>query len=117
MKKFTLPKAFILKKDDDFRDVINDGKPLQGECFTVFVRKCNSLRFGFAVNSKVKSKPKRNRLKRRTREAVRLLFRNYNLSADIVFIAREAMERAAHEKVMKEVGEFLKRAEKMAENN
>ncbi|MDZ7314547.1 MAG: ribonuclease P protein component [candidate division KSB1 bacterium] len=81
------PKALILKKSRDIYQVIHHGKRYQSECFTAFYKKNDEVKFAFTVNSKIKKKPQRNRLKRKIREAVRKTFRRYELKSSIVFIA------------------------------
>lgn len=81
------PKALILKKSRDIYQVIHHGKRYQSECFTAFYKDNEEVKFAFTTNSKIKTKPQRNRLKRKIKEAVRKTFRRYELKSSIVFIA------------------------------
>ncbi len=88
MTDYSFPKALILKKSEQFRDIIKNGKSVQSECFVVYYVHEKELKFGFSASAKVTSKPKRNRLKRLAREVIRQTFRRYNPKAEIVIIAK-----------------------------
>lgn len=114
MTGYTLPKALILKKSEQFREIIQNGINIQSECFAVYYLPNKQLQFGFTVSKKVENKPDRNRLKRILREAVRLCFREYELCAGIVLIANSNMRKISHEKVLSEIRRILLQIEKAA---
>jgi ribonuclease P protein component len=112
LRNYALPKEFILKKSDSFRKVIQYGTALSGEYFNVFYFPDNVLKIGFAVSNKVLVKPKRNRIKRMTREGVRFLVRKISVHAHIVFLAKANALGANHLDVNKEIEEHVVEIEK-----
>ena len=114
MNGYTLPKALILKKSEQFREIIQNGIYIQSECFVVYYLSQREVQFGFTVSKKIVNKPMRNRLKRILREAVRLAFRDYELRAGIVLIANSNLLNASHETIMKEIRRLFQQIEKSA---
>jgi ribonuclease P protein component len=69
-------------------------------------------RFGFVVSGRLANAVKRNQIKRRMRESVRLRIQKGELVAgwDIVFIARRGVLGASYQQVDQAIGLLLRRA-------
>jgi ribonuclease P protein component len=108
----TLPKAIVLKKSEMFRYVMQHGTSIHGECFTIFYLPNSEFKIGFAVSNKIRTKPKRNRLKRMTREGVRSFFRRVSIHAHIIFIAKPRALLFNYLVVQKEIEQHFLEIEK-----
>lgn len=84
-----MEKQISLRKNTDFDKVYKKSKAFFNRDFTILIRnnECSSPRFGFSISKKVGKANKRNKLKRRLREIVRLNYRNIN-NVDIVIIPK-----------------------------
>jgi len=77
-----------LKKNFEFKRVMNKGKCINGKFIAMYVfpNKLKKLRFGFAISKKAGKAHDRNRIKRVIRENVRLIEFDFESSFDIVFL-------------------------------
>ena len=77
-----------LKKNFEFKRVINRGKCINGKYIAMYVfpNKLKKLRVGFAISKKAGKAHERNRIKRIVRENVRLIEADFSQSFDIVFL-------------------------------
>ncbi len=95
-----LKKELRLTKTKDFNAVLNEKKVFQDDYFLLKFKKNNLKisRFGFIVSSKVSKKAvKRNYIKRRMRESIRLSHHHIKKGFDIVIIAKKrALELDFH---------------------
>ncbi len=120
-----LPKEYRLKKMKDFEILFKEGWFVNGEIFTAKVWKINAekyprrkyteddLKIGFVVGLKVsKSAVKRNRLKRRMREVVRLALKNQKLKKGfmVAIIAKPEALSKDYEEIEKGVVDILDKA-------
>jgi len=84
-----LPKANRLKKKKDFEQVFKRGKGYKEDFLYLKINK-NGLkisRFGFVVGKKYSNKATlRNKIKRRLRETVKILFPNIKKGVDVILI-------------------------------
>lgn len=98
-----------LKKNFEFKRVINRGKCINGKYIAMYVfpNKLKKLRFGFAVSKKAGKAHDRNRIKRIVRENVRLLEQEFGQSVDIVFVWKNRI--SADEVNFFEIKEELKK--------
>jgi ribonuclease P protein component len=69
-------------------------------------------RFGFAVGRRIGKAVQRNRIKRRMRESVRMMFQSGEIAAgwDVVLIARHPIQEASFRQVDEAIGLMLRRA-------
>ncbi len=77
MKKFE-----VVKRHEEFNDIINNAKYKKNENFTIYIRKGNYPypRFGIAISKKVGIAVVRNKLKRQIRSIIdfnKAAFKNY----------------------------------------
>ena len=77
-----------LKKNYEFKRVLNRGKCINGKFLAVYVfpNKLKNLRVGFAIGKKAGKAHDRNRIRRLIRESYRLIENRLKLGYDIVFV-------------------------------
>ena len=117
-----------LKKKRDFEIAFENGRFLGGQLVTMKVWHINpdqypkrgysveDLKIGFVVSKKVhKSAVKRNRLKRRMREVVRLLIKDGALRPGnmVVIMAKASMLDAEYQDIEKDIVSLLKKGKIM----
>jgi ribonuclease P protein component len=88
------------------------GTSIHGECFTIFYLQDSELKIGFAVSNKIRTKPKRNRLKRMAREGVRCFFRQVSIHAHIVIIGKPRALLSNYLVIQKEIEQHFIEIEK-----
>ncbi len=88
MKKFTLPKNIILKKNQEFSEIFKKGRIFSSAYFIAYTLNNDSVKIGFTTPKTIKNKPQRNKIKRITRELWRKNYRNYVLNRKIVIISK-----------------------------
>lgn len=100
-----------LKKSQDFQLTYNKGKYIVTKQIVVYYRK-NSLeksRIGFSVGKKVGKSVARSRIKRLMKESVRLNFKPYKDSYDLVFVARKGFAPEGYAEVEKTIRYLLRK--------
>ncbi|MBN2411573.1 ribonuclease P protein component [candidate division KSB1 bacterium] len=88
MKKFTLPKSIIIKKNEEFNEIFKKGKIFSSAYFIAYTLNNDSVKVGFTTPKTIKNKPQRNKIKRITRELWRKNYRNYILNRKIIIISK-----------------------------
>ncbi len=107
-------KKYRLRANSDFVRIRREGStwlhPLL--VMSVLPSEREHSRFGFAVGRRTGKAVKRNQIKRRMREAVRLRMQRDEIAAgwDIVFIARRPIRDASYHQVDDAIGLLLRRA-------
>ena len=102
-----MKKTKMLKKNYEFKNVLNRGKYFSGKYIAIFIRKNNkNMNFlGIAVSSKLGKAVKRNYVKRIIRENYKKIEEHIKIGYDIVFIWKKQQEigQAYYDHVEKDI--------------
>jgi ribonuclease P protein component len=98
-----------LKKNRDFRRLYNSPKNAAGPYVAVYVRRNrqNVNRLGITVSTKIGKAVKRNRARRRIREAYRLMEERLIPGYDIVIVARAKCLTVPFSALMESMAELI----------
>jgi ribonuclease P protein component len=111
-RKDLMKRKYRLRRNSDFQRVRHVGKSYASPLLVLaFLR--NNLahsRFGFVVSKKLGKAVRRNKIKRRIREATRLRLRHISSGYDLVFIARKQAAQASYWELAAAVEQLTKRA-------
>ena len=109
-----MKKTKMLKKNYEFKNVLNRGKCYYGKYIAIFIRKNNkNMNFlGIAISSKLGKAVKRNYVKRIIRENYKQIEEHVKTGYDIVFIwkRRQEIEQACYDCVEKDIQKVFKEA-------
>ncbi len=103
---------YRLKKNERFQEVRRHGRSVSDRSLVLCVLP-NGLpysRFGFSVSNRIGNAVRRNRIKRRLREATRLRMETIEPGWDIVFIARKAIAESSYQQIDAACARLLRRA-------
>ena len=108
-----LPPKNRLKAERDFERIFRNGKAVSGQ-FLVLKTAPNGKdfsRFGFVVSQKISKKATiRNKIKRRLREAVRMLLAKVKSGFDVVFFTRKGIEEKGFLEIKESLEELFEKA-------
>ena len=105
-----LPRENRLKKKKDFEKVFKKGKAKKGKFFLIkFIKnELKTIRIGFVVSKKISNKAtKRNKLKRRMREATKMFLPSLPLGMDIVIVALRGSENLDFDQIRNHLEDLL----------
>lgn len=87
-----MKKKFIIRKNFEFANIINQNKRYSNQYFSIYIAKNNlkSYRFGISIPKRIGNAVIRNRLKRQLKAILRLNINCYK-PIDYVIIVREAL--------------------------
>ena len=104
-------KRYSLKKNRDFQYVYRRGK--SAACYHCVLIYCKNrtgeLKVGFSASKKIGNSVKRNRAKRLMREAFRACLPNLRTDYNYILIARNGIDGASFEKVLKSMDKLFLR--------
>lgn len=100
-----------LRNSREFKKVIDGGGKSVLETITIFIlpNQVGKTRIGISVSRKLGGSVKRNKVKRRIREAARKTAGEIPESIDIVIIARKAAQKASYLDIEKDLTQALRR--------
>lgn len=109
-----MKKILTLKKNYEFRYVLNKGKVYYGNQITVYINrnKKNTNILGIAINTKLGKAVKRNRVKRLIRENYRIINNDIEQGYNIVFLWNKNIniKQANYFEIKKDMKNIFKRA-------
>ena len=102
-----------LKKNRHFNYIYKKGERVFGKhinlCF--LKTKFQPFKVGFSVSNKIGKSTVRNKVKRRMREIVRLNFNKIKSPHNLIFVAKEGIEKLTYKEIESEILFLLKRAD------
>jgi ribonuclease P protein component len=108
-----MKRKYRLRRNNDFERVRYAGQSIASPLLVLaFLR--NNLdhsRFGFVVSKRLGKAVQRNKIKRRSREAVRLRLAQIKPGYDLVFIARKFASEASYVDLAEGMEKLLKKAD------
>jgi ribonuclease P protein component len=110
-------REYRLRKKTDFERVFNQGKSCANRLAVLYYleSRVHKSRAGFVVSKRFGNAVKRNRVKRRYREALRSLWPRVEPGYDIVVLPREAGKEVAFQELVEALGSLLDKSGLLAE--
>ncbi len=112
-------KKYRLRANADFQNIRRRGRTLFHPLMVIAIlpNGLDHCRFGFAVGRRIGKAAKRNQIKRRMREAVRVRNQNKEICAgwDVVLVARSPIVDAPYHEVDSAIVHLLRRARLLRE--
>lgn len=107
-----LRREYSLRRNKEFRYVYKRGRSVSDRNLTLVyvVTKTPHLKVGFSVSKKMGNSVKRNRLKRRMKEAFFSMLDAVSQKCLLVFVPREAAREAEYNDLLQSMGALLKKA-------
>lgn len=108
-----LKKEYRLRDTGDFQKVFQSRKSAANRQFVVYMlpkEGQDQIRIGISVSKKIGNAVTRNRVKRKIREAVRLLLDQLRMKGDLVIIAREPIVEMEYQELSDSLIHCLKKA-------
>lgn len=93
-KKYGLAKSEIIRRSEDLSAIFQNGRFFRGRWFDVACLNGATRQVAFAATKRIRTAVKRNRIKRRLREAFRLEKENFQAPAQLVLIGHENILQA-----------------------
>ena len=116
-----MKKTKMLKKNYEFKDVLNRGKYYSGKYIIIYIKKNrkNINLLGIAISSKLGKAVKRNYLKRLIRENYREIENSIKTGYSMVFLWKKNQEidQANYKDVEKDIKKIFEKAEIFIEKN
>lgn len=108
-----LAKEYRLKKERDFKRIFKEGKIIRGQALSLATAEngLNISRFGFVAGLKVSKKATvRNRLKRQSSEAIKVIFKDIKPGYDAAIILNASAAEKKYGKIFEELKGAIKKA-------
>ena len=116
-----MKKTKMLKKNYEFKDVLNRGKYYSGKYIIIYIKKNrkNINLLGIAISSKLGKAVKRNFLNRLIRENYRKIENSIKTGYSMVFLWKKNQEidQANYKEVEKDIKKIFEKAEIFIEKN
>ena len=108
-----MKRKYRLRRNSDFQQVRRLGKSYASPIMVLAFLQ-NELgynRFGFVVSKRLGKAFRRNKIKRRMRESVRLRIQEIKPGFDLILIARKHIEQATYSEISRSLEGLLKKAD------
>jgi ribonuclease P protein component len=107
---YTYRKSERIRKNSEFVATMK-GKRLSADGLSLFYTRneTGNFRVGVSVSKKLASAAGRNRLRRQVRDCISRVLRGYTLGYDLVFVARQGIISADHQRILKAVASLLQK--------
>ena len=104
-------RRYRLRRNSDFQRVRQHGRSYASPLMVLaFLRnELDHSRFGFVVSKRLGKAVRRNKIKRRMREAVRLRLPRIKSGFDVVFIARQPTRQASYQQIEQALDALLEK--------
>ena len=112
MRRLRFDKKRILKSAKEYDRTFQVGKKVSAENILIFYIEADQCRVGFAVSKLIRGAVKRNRIKRRLREVVRLNQDALPEKKQLVLLARPGAEAVAFDRLQDELLVLLEKIKK-----
>lgn len=106
-----MKKSNIVKKNEDFRRIILNNKPIKMELFNIYKERTNeeTYRFGISVSKKVGNAVTRNKLKRQLKSIIDK--KNYQNGFNCIIIIKRAIILHEYVYIENQLNEALEKLE------
>jgi ribonuclease P protein component len=103
-------KSERIRKNSEFIATMK-GKRLSADGLSLFYSRneIGNFRVGVSVSKKLANAVGRNRLRRQIRDCISRVLRNHTLGYDLVFVARQGLTGADHERILRAVTSLLQK--------
>lgn len=99
---------YRLKKQSDFDKLFQKGKRAYAKSLMMLYSKSNYLKIGYSLSKKHGKAVKRNKIKRLLRAAAREVFKDFNVSYNIVFLPK-VQEEYSFKEYVKDMAYLIKK--------
>ncbi len=106
---YSYRKSERIRKNSEFTSVMKQGKRLSVDGLSLFYAENGSANFkiGISVGKKLANAAIRNRLRRQIRDCISRALAGHTLGYDLVFMARQGLLGAGHDRILKAVQTVL----------
>ena len=105
-------RRYTLKRNKDFKYVYRTGKSAGSKNLVLVyrLRKTSDIKIGFSVSKKIGNSVVRNKIRRRMKEAARLLLPYTDKKVLMILIARQPIVNASYQRIVSDTAYLLKKA-------
>ena len=106
MKKYE-----VVKKNDDFNDIINTGKCLKSYYYNIYYKDINSLypKFGIAVSKKYGNAVERNKVKRQVRSLIDHYKNLFSNGKNYIIMIRKGVKALTYSEMEQDLVKLLQK--------
>lgn len=102
-------KEKIVKKSEDFTKIINQGKSIKNQYFSIFYLESNKTQYGITIPKKVGKAHIRNKLKRQIKNIITTNEKSIQTNINYVIIIKECSKKLDYFNLEKELLNLIKK--------